>query len=70
VSACIGSYKQAIRVHPNLGAGECPGCGRRFDRRDLAGEHKQNVPLHSPLWRSWDAGLADTNFPSQRRFDR
>jgi hypothetical protein len=51
VSACRGSYLGAIRVHPYLGAAECPICGRRFDRADLAGEHKQNVPLHSPIWR-------------------
>ena len=50
MSACPGSYLGAIRVHPQLGAAECPICGQRFDYADLAGTDKQNVPLHSPAF--------------------
>jgi hypothetical protein len=49
MAACAGSYKGAIRENPATGAKECPECGRRFDRRDLAGMGR-NVPLHSPAF--------------------
>ena len=49
MALCNGSYTAAIRVHPATGAAECSECGARFDRRDLAGEAKVNVPGHSPL---------------------
>ncbi len=45
--SCPGSYREAVRRHPHTGAAECPVCARRFDYRDLAGEEKRNVPLHS-----------------------
>ena len=48
VSACAGGYRAGIRVHPVTGAAECPVCGRRFDRNQMAGEFKVNVPMHSP----------------------
>jgi hypothetical protein len=50
MSACPGSYFGAIREHPVTRAGECQSCGRRFDRADMAGTDKRNVPLHSPRW--------------------
>lgn len=53
MSACLGSYKPAIRRHPETASAECPECGTRFDYNDLAGE-KRNVPLHSPAWRAVD----------------
>lgn len=48
MSACAGEYRAGIRVHPVTGAAECPVCGRRFDRNQMAGELKVNVPMHSP----------------------
>jgi hypothetical protein len=50
MSACPGSYFGAVREHPVTRAGECQSCGRRFDRADMAGTDKRNVPLHSPRW--------------------
>lgn len=45
---CEGSYKEGIGVNSKTGAAECPICGLRFDRANMAGESKRNVPGHSP----------------------
>jgi hypothetical protein len=61
MAACTGSYTEAVRTHPVTGAASCRACGRRFDRANLAGEAKVNVPLHSPDLSNDAPVTGDTN---------
>jgi hypothetical protein len=70
MSACAGSYTRAVRIHVGLGSGECAYCGRRFDRAELAGESKQNVPLHSPRLSAAQAEIAEQMVNPDALFDR